>query len=539
LAVPPRLSPRHGIVDALALLLGPVQAPGAAWALAATPPIPAATASDRRGASTGGAPAAAPDDGLSLIEAVEMALAHDPNVALAESRLAASQGTLLVASGRFDPLLVNAVSASESAAPAAAGEATETREVNATLGLTALLRSGLLLTPEVRLDRSADGSPAANTANVSFTLRQPLLRGRGSEVVAAAERAAGHQVAASRLDLRHTVSLRLRAVVFQYWATVAAAADLEVLRTTEASSRDLLASTRRLIEADVIPAAEIVQLEADVAASEASRIVGEQALFAARQDLGREIGLDPGQIRALLLPGDPLPELAPDAVPREREEEFGRQALARRADLGAAVERLAASEALLAEAENAVRPRLDLVLTPSYASLVEGDGAGDFFAPLVRDVPGLSTELGLSLLWPIGNRAARGALIESGEARRQSALVVELTAKEIGAEVPVALDAVWRSAQLLEKAVAAVVLFERTLQNEEKKLRAGSSTLIDVINQRDRLTAARRNRVSAQLALALALAELRFQTGTLVGGAGELGTVSDLDFTTVPSLEAP
>jgi outer membrane protein TolC len=478
-------------------------------------------------------------EGLGLIEAVELALAHDPNIALGESRLAASRGALLVASGQFDPLLTSGLSAGEAEIPTASGSPTESSSVTAGAGLTTLLRTGTLLTPEVQVDRTSNGSPATNSATVAFTLRQPLLRGRGRDVVTAAERAAERTVAAGQLDLRHTVALRLTAVVAQYWTARAAAEDLDVLRITEASSRDLLATTRRLIEGDITPAAEIVQIEADLVAQETSRIAGEQALFAARQDLGREIGLEPWRTRALPQPGEPFPELDPAAVPRDREDDYGRQALARRADLGAAVERLAAVEPFLAAARNALLPRFDLLLMPSYTGLVEGSGLGDFVSPLTTNVPGLSTQLGLSLSLPLRNREAQGALIQTEAEHRQNALVVELTAKEIGAEVPVALDAVRRSAERLERAILAVGLFERTVDNEEKKLRAGSSTLIDVISQRDRLTAARRNRVSAQLALALALVELRFQTGTLIRGEGDAGAISSLDLTTIPPLETP
>jgi outer membrane protein TolC len=482
---------------------------------------------------------AAVSGGLALIEAVELALAHDPNIALAESLVDASRGSRLVASGLFDPVVTSGLTSSTTDLPTAPGESEEASVVSGSLGLATLLRNGLVLAPEVQLGRTTNGSPAVNTATLAFNLRQPLLRGRGRAAVTAAERAADRELAASGLDLRHTVSLRLLAVISQYWATRAAAEDLEVLRQTEASSRDLLATTRRLIEADVTPAAEIVQLEADLVAQETSRIAGEQALFAARQDLGREIGLEPWQIRSLPLPSSAFPEVEPGAVPREAVEEYGRRALARRADLAAAQERLEASEAFLAAAENALLPSLDLLLTPSYTGLVEGGGAGDFFSPLTTNVPGLSTQLGFSLSWPTRSREARGALIQSGAAVRQSALVAERTAKQIGADVPTALDAVWRAAERLERSVVAVGLFERTVENEEKKLRAGSSTLIDVINQRDRLTAARRSRVTAQLALALALAELRFQTGTMISGENDAGTVSAADLTTLPPLEAP
>ncbi len=78
-------------------------------------------------------------------------------------------------------------------------------------------------------------------------------------------------------------------------------------------------------------------------------------------------------------------------------------------------------------------------------------------------------------------------------------------------------------------------LFERTVLNEEKKLRAGSSTLINVLTQRDRLTAAREAQVSAELTLALALVQLRFATGTLLSTEGETPAVRLSRLTTLPS----
>src|SRR4029077_17672694 len=110
---------------------------------------------------------------------------------------------------------------------------------------------------------------------------------------------------------------------------------------------------------------------------------------------------------------------------------------------------------------------------------------------------------------------------------------------EIGADVPTALFAVTQSALQLERSSAAVVLFEQTVANEEKKLRAGTSTLINLITQRDRLTAASQAEVSAQLALALALVELRFATGTLLATTGESTAVQESRLTTVPNPENP
>src|SRR6185369_10298500 len=95
----------------------------------------------------------------------------------------------------------------------------------------------------------------------------------------------------------------------------AAEANLDVLRASERSSGELLANTRKLIAADQVPAADLVQLEASLAAAESARIGGERDLFAQRSALGREIGLDAAEIAALPLPADPFPGVRPEEVP--------------------------------------------------------------------------------------------------------------------------------------------------------------------------------------------------------------------------------
>lgn len=452
-------------------------------------------------------------DRLALDQAIELALAHDPNIGLAESRLATARGVLLAARGAFDPTLTSALVHDRDVLPGGA----ESETLSTTVGVSQRLRYGLVVSPQVDLERREDGGPALNQAVVSIDLRQPLLRGRGRQATAAVERSAERLVEAGRLDLEQAVAERLRAVIAQYWSVIAALEDLEILRTTEESSRRLLETTRRLIEADLTPAAEAVLLEADLAARESDRLAGERFLYQARLDLGREIGLAPAAIALLPTPGDPFPTVdVADLPAADAAGELTELALGVRADLKAARRRLAASEALLAAAENALQPQLDLVLVPSYTGEITGDGDGDFLRPLVDQIPGVSTEVGISLSWPTLNRRAEGDLLQARSAFDQSRLVAELTVRQIGADVPIALDAARRVALQVAIAERAVGLFGQAVTNEEKKLRAGNSTLIDVISQRDRLTSSRRQLVAARLDLALALLELRFQTGTLV-----------------------
>ncbi|HTG33399.1 MAG TPA: TolC family protein [Thermoanaerobaculia bacterium] len=481
----------------------------------------------------------APSGGLALMDAVRLTLANDPNVAIEAARVDSARGALQIASGRFDPVVVSGLTQTSSKEPRFLSSSQETRTLQSTLGVSQEFRNGLILEPQLQLDRAQDvtaGSGALNTGTVRFQLRQPLLRGRGRAAVQAEELAAEREVVASGFDLRHTVAQRLRVVVAQYWQVRAAEHNLDVLRVNERSSRDLLDNTRKLIQADQVPAADLVQLEANLAAAESARIGGERDLFAQRQDLGREIGLGPSEIATLPLPSDPFPSLGPEQVPANTEARgFIELALRHRSDLEAARQRETELDLQRKAAENALKPQLDLILAPNYSGIAAGGGASDFLSPLYRNVPGAGALASLALSWPTRNQRARGALLQIDAARRQSALAIDLVAKGIGADVPAALDAVGRDALRLERARAAVRLFERTVGNEEKKLRGGTSTLLDLISQRDRLIAARQTEVAAELALALSLLELRFQTGTLLGEGGMTGEVEVSRLITLPS----
>jgi outer membrane protein len=489
--------------------------------------------------TAGGAAAAEPPaaPGISLVDAIRLMLDQDPNLSIEQSRVRSSRGALLSTQGVFDPVLLSSLDEKRTNDPLSESTNRERSILTNSLGFTRRFRTGFSIEPELLLTRTAEGTGGAEAGNlgtVAFTLRQPLLRGRGREANAAPELSAQRQVAASELDLRQTTSERALTVISQYWQARAALLNLEILRESEERARGLFETTRKLIEADVTPAADLVQVEANVVAKETARIGGERFFFEARQTLGREIGLEPERIAALPFPSDPFPTVPAAAIPTAADpQSWIARALERRADLQAARERRSAAELLRKAADNTLKPQVDLVFTPSYSGLVQGGGAGSFFSPLYSNVPGASSALSLALSWPTPNSRARGDLIQIEEARAQSALFTDLISRQIGADVPVALDAVARDALQLARATEAVRLFERVVENEERKLRAGTSTLIDVISQRDRLTAARQSQVSAHLALAVAVARLRFETGTLLPDADARAVQLD-QLTSVP-----
>src|SRR5436305_3908164 len=218
----------------------------------------------------------APASGLGLLDAVRLTLARDPNIAINQVLVESSRGALKIASSPFDPVLTSVTFRSSSSAPVSESAAQLTTLVNDTFGWSKTFRNGTAISPAIELNRTGNpGGPVVDTGTFSFRIRQPLLQGRGRGVADAAERSARHGLVASELDLRFTTSQRVETVAAQYWQARAAQLNLDVLTSREASAREIPTNTRRLVEADETPAAELVQLEANLAAKESARIDGE------------------------------------------------------------------------------------------------------------------------------------------------------------------------------------------------------------------------------------------------------------------------
>jgi len=208
-----------------------------------------------------------------LIDAVTLMLSRDPNIAIARSAVESARGGLMVDQASFDPVLSATAGGEDSETPTSETAITSVEAQSLDVTLSKLLRSGLSVSSTASVLRT-EGSPTDNEGSISVTLRQPLARGRGRDFTTAAEQASEFDLQASQLDLRHRISQRALAVASQYWSVRAAIDDLETLREIEGRARGALDTYRRLVEADQVPAADLVQLEADLMSREVARLSG-------------------------------------------------------------------------------------------------------------------------------------------------------------------------------------------------------------------------------------------------------------------------
>ena len=473
------------------------------------------------------------EDRVSFVEALRTTLSAHPNVQFQEQQVAINLGRRRQASGRFDTTLTSSFAHTRRNDPLTPYD----REQAATVGITAfnldsnltlfdagatkLYRNGISIGPQLTMNRASDNVQnllGANTASMAFVVTIPLWRGRGRRVVAAEERAAATEVDAATYDLNQTISNLLANTAAAYWTALAGSKNLEVAQGAEQRGRVYVDNVRTLIDAGRVPPAEINQVKANLAGRIAERIAAEQRLVEARQQLALAMGLRPGQMAAIGIPSDEFPVVPAGLLPTvdlELVQQYFEIAVRRRADLLASRQREVAARTRLVAATNATRPGIDINLSPGYSGLSEGAG-GLFFQSPFHAIRGVDGVAGITYRFAPSNNLAVGQMIEAKATAKQTELRSAELERNIMAAVASALQAVHNSAQQVVQAHDAVVAFEAALDGEREKFRLGTGSVIDVLTMEDRLTIALRNDVSANLAYAQDLAQLRAATGTIV-----------------------
>ena len=488
-------------------------------------------------------PSSGQEHGLQLETAVRITIEEQPRLKIQGQVLESASGDLRIARGQFDATLQASFGRLRDESSQTLMEESVTgissivsHQTNYRVDVQKQFRNGLRFTPSVefhRVDNSV--SPiVTNRGRVNFSVTQPLLRGRGRDAVAAQERFSEIDVDATTLDLRYVTSEAALFTVVTYWRYLAASRRLSIFQESETRSQQLVEQTQALIDADNRPASDIKQVLANLSDRLAARISADQGLIQARQDLGLAMGLRFEEILLLGPPVDDFPDVPEEGLTVPDDAMLSKEALERRADLEALRRRQNQAHVLVRAAENGVRPQFDLVLNAGYAGLDEGTVLNRFFTPFHRGIPGMNASLNLLYQWPAGNNQARGQLVRSHASHQQTLIQTGDLERNIRSNVLVARDNLEHSAERLKSSRAAAELYRSAIGDERTKQQLGLATVIDLIVTEDRLTSSLLAEVDAKLSYATAVAQLRFETGTLLAPGDKESAVVYQNLTTVP-----
>lgn len=477
-----------------------------------------------------------------LLDAVQAALSRHPALEIQQQEVEISNAVKQQATGAFDQLLESGFDRQRLYSPRAEITGFSLAPNNAAqlaASYSKLLRNGVAVSGSFGVSRQIETPSIPGGLTTSSTRVQllfPLMRGRGTRVTTANERAAALQASSSVLELRHVTATLMARVVSSYWGVVAAGQRRAVAIAAAERGALLLENTRALIAADQSPRSDQASALANAADREAARFSSEQAYVEARQQLWLDMGYrledrpDIAAVDDFSLFGD-LPKVRD--LP-EGAEPFVAGALDRRADYLAAQDRVESARVAREGAANDLQPRVDFSLNVGYTSLAEGRAFSRYWSAVAAGVEGPDVVGRIAYRFPLENHVASGRFAAADARLRQAMLERDDLVRSIRSSVIESYSALRNSLLRLERARESVDAFQDALRGEQDKLTLGIGSIINMLTIEDRLTAAADRHVAALQSYGQALIEFRFATGSLVPVRGDLPALDQRTFTTFP-----
>ena len=465
---------------------------------------------------------------LSVMQAIERAVAGNPDLRRERVAVAQAAARELEAEGRFDVLLDAALEKKRDIEPlctsATCQDFTLGKTTTAALGLARSLETGGTLrlgVSEVASDAPVDSVLLPKTyynSNLVLTFSHPLLRGFGTEVTLANLRKSRIQHDVAQLGRQMRACNVIRDVVVAYWELAYATQDLVIKRSALDLAQEQLRITQALIGAGRLADSDAASVERAIAQRQEDLATGEQILFFRSLDLQRLFGV-PADANIAQLAAADTPSAGTPSVddPAEISRALEANPQLRALRLG-----LRLSQLDLSTARSTLRPRLDF--TGSVGPVGFKSGLGDS----VKQAAGfgaLAWSAGLTFELPVENRAARGQM----QAAEEELNLARFNAEDFAAQLR---DLVLRAARSIRTASARVALGRRevefaqqNLDAERARFQAGRATNNDVLLRQQelkdaetRLLRATVDQNESEIALAAATAEVLERYGVVLKG---------------------
>ncbi len=407
------------------------------------------------------------------------------------------------------------------------GEQFSSNNLSLSGGVQRTFRSGMRANAGINYSRIADNFPfnsfnenvgsfiSDNNTSLSVSITQPLLKGRGRAITTANENIAKIAIKSQQHNTRFISSGEIFNMAIGYWQYLGANKALEIYRTNEARVAKVLVITNELVNADKKPSSDLLQVQADLKDKERQSIQAEQQVFAARQNLGRRIGLSTAESNLIGLPTDEFPDV--ESFPLDISlKSLLDLAYQNRSDLKGIKKSLDMLSISVDVAENNTKPQLDVIGSLNYGGVDVGNGAHRFLTALgQREGRNYQVGLGLSYLFPVNNNFAEANLLSSQLQYSDQEIQLNNQLRNIELNVSIAYNNLLNSIEAVKKSKQSLDYYEEVFNNEQYKFQSGLTTLLNLIIFQERLTFAQLDYIQNQQQFAIAISNLRYETGTI------------------------
>jgi outer membrane protein TolC len=419
---------------------------------------------------------------------------------------------------RFEAVFETGASFASSDTPTSPRGGTRAHLFEADAGVEMPLRTGGTLRFDLA-DRRSTTHPdsamdPAYEPSATVSISQPLLRDAGRRVATHPIRLALYGERIAHATTRLEVIRVLAAVDRVYWRLYASRRGLEVRRQDYELAERQLETARRLVDSGERSSVEVLRAESALAGRLEGIIAAENVLRDRQRELKRALNRAdlPLDAATVLLPGT-----QPDPVHyRLDTPRLLAQALANRMELLELELELAQDDSTIEYLRNQLLPLVML----DYAYNI--DGVGDTRAEaydLLDSRRFADHRAGVSLVVPLGNEAAESRLRQALLSRRQRLSSKAEREALIQQEVLAAADALEAGWQRILATRQSVLLDQRLLEAERRQFELGLNTSNDVLVAQTKLADAQSAEIEALTQYQIALVDLAYATGTVLGSA--------------------
>jgi outer membrane protein TolC len=488
---------------------------------------------------------------LSLKHFLELAMANNTDIQLQLISLEIPQNNILAAFGVWDPKALASFTTTRATtvptnATTAQNAASLTKSLTQPYNLqySQTLPEGLSYTASFSGAKSSQTNSYNNynpslTANMRFSVTQPLLQNRGSYVNRIPLMTAQSNYRISDYAMRQQLLIFVNTAETAYWNVILARENVRVAESGQNNASEFLKYMQKELELGALSPLDIYNPEQSLANAELSVSQAKFALAQAEDTLRHQMGadLDP-EVRKLPISLTESVDLGPaDSMPVDREQAVAK-ALANHPAMKQASQKLDVDDLGIQSAKNGLLPNL------SFSMYYQSNGTGGMYNPGLSTIVGAGGTsavipggiadaldqmfgfgypayyAGLTLNLPIKNRAASAAMATAVVQKKTDMLNLRNQAQAIRLNILTGVTKLEGAKEQLKLAKTAMDFAQKNLDAENTKFQLGTEINQNVINAQNVLVQAESAVVTNQIGVRLNLLNLLTQTGELLDERG-------------------
>jgi outer membrane protein TolC len=442
---------------------------------------------------------------ISLRSAVEQALNYNLKLQLRREDVNSAEGATLSAEGKFDVYIdAEANVQSEERTPIFVGGPEQEDSGFWSTEASKVFTTGTLVTlgwNNRGFNSDATGQLLDPWYNSGLTLglRQPLLRGFGTEVQTSTLRSTQKQLEAASYQVNSEAANLAAEVKVAYWNLVFALQDIEVQQLSLTLAKKLLEETEAKIAAGRLAEVEIYQPQSEVTRREEQLISSERAIGAAEDELKLLLNSDKWQTTFQPTDQPTTEPINPDLVTIQD------NALKSRPDIKAADLLIDAAKFEEQRTKDDIRPDLSLVGGVGLAGTA--DTYGDSIDNSISN-PDKLWQIGIAFSMPLENRAAKGNYRQAKASYNRAKTSAELLRQQIRRTVRTTVRDVHLAIKAIDATRKTSLATQKRLEAEQAKFDSGRSTTFDVLAAQEAYARALSTQNLTNITYANILAEL-------------------------------